>query len=474
MLQADMAALRGAVVVIVIATSAGNWLPPAFSHDFITFNWDATGFVLNETRNESFVKYVVQLYKTKNDSCDNVIQPPMVQEIPVYYLQHHTFTRLNLSHLYCSNCTIVSTLRNVSCGKYNAIPIVKTTERPLSFNSKTVTNTSITVTWPSFSEQNRNQKKRVFYYYQLDIAPLEPNTNGPLVIFNETEVEGTLTGLIPGKEYQIQLKATGDANPKVEPHHFTYTFITTDIIATDPSPVEEVSVIHTSSTSVRLKLIPPKEGFVDLFQIQATSTHHSSPLVDVPLPEGNPASVKANLFNLQPETTYTISAMTVAKGNRGKAKEVICTTEPVPIDTKLVGWTTGVIMVVVIAAAFCTVRIVKRLKYRLNPAQLFKEVLEDIIGSEKMEPWLKKRKNLFLEELIGEGEFGHVRKGVLREEGQQAVIVAAKTLRVDRANEITYRDFAKEASLLIEVNDDGGHVNIVSLIGLVVDGKMKK
>ena len=46
--------------------------------------------------------------------------------------------------------------------------------------------------------------------------------------------------------------------------------------------------------------------------------------------------------------------------------------------------------------------------------------------------------------------------------------------RVDRANEITYRDFAKEASLLIEVNDDGGHVNIVSLIGLVVDAVNKK
>ncbi|KAI8510824.1 hypothetical protein Bbelb_117400 [Branchiostoma belcheri] len=39
---------------------------------------------------------------------------------------------------------------------------------------------------------------------------------------------------------------------------------------------------------------------------------------------------------------------------------------------------------------------------------------------------------------------------------------------------MTYRDFAKEASLLMEVNNDGGHVNIVSLVGLVVDGVKKK
>ncbi|CAH1242157.1 MERTK [Branchiostoma lanceolatum] len=241
----------------------------------------------------------------------------------------------------------------------------------------------------------------------VQCTPREPETNGPLVIFNETETEATLIGLTPGKEYQ-------------------------------PLPLQK------------------------------------TPLVDVPFPDGNPASISAYLSNLLPETTYKLSATTVAKGKRGQAKVVTFTTEAVPVDLKVVGSVTAVVVVTVIAAAFCAVQIVKRLKYRLDPAQLFKEVLEDIVGSEKMEPWLKNRKVLHLEELIGEGEFGHVRKGVLREEGHQAVIVAAKTLRVDRANEITYRDFAKEASLLIEVNDDGGHVNIVSLLGLVVDGERKK
>ncbi|XP_019632290.1 PREDICTED: uncharacterized protein LOC109475914 [Branchiostoma belcheri] len=102
--------------------------------------------------------------------------------------------------------------------------------------------------------------------------------------------------------------------------------------------------------------------------------------------------------------------------------------EHVYVDPKLVGSVTAVLVVVLVAATFCTVRIVKRLRYRLDPTQLFKEVLEDIVGSEKMEPWLKKRRDLYLDELIGEGEFGHVRKGVLREDRQQAVIVAAKTL----------------------------------------------
>ncbi|KAI8516932.1 hypothetical protein Bbelb_055130 [Branchiostoma belcheri] len=55
-----------------------------------------------------------------------------------------------------------------------------------------------------------------------------------------------------------------------------------------------------------------------------------------------------------------------------------------------------------------------------------------------------------------------------------AAAVTRTPIPVDRANEMTYRDFAKEASLLMEVNNDGGHVNIVSLVGLVVDGVKKK
>eukprot|EP00058_Branchiostoma_floridae_P020357 XP_002605847.1 hypothetical protein BRAFLDRAFT_90834 [Branchiostoma floridae] len=334
---------------------------------------------------------------------------------------------------------------------------------------------------------------------------------------------------------------------------------------------------------------------------QVNSTIRNCPLIDVPFSEKQ-RIVSATLSNLQPQTTYNLSAVTVANGRRGQARFVTFRTEAATVDPRLVGSVSAALVVILIAAVFCTVRIVKRLRYKLDPAQLFKEVLEDIVGSEKMEPWLKNRKDLFLEdligegefghvrkgllrekrqhavtvaaktlrsfsggksvhthhgfdirdfepetpdgrvrrhvsttdniitphkpktwynlsavtvangrrgqarfvtfrtdrgsravprsvpewarngagtvrgatELIGEGEFGHVRKGLLREKRQHAVTVAAKTLRVDRANETTYRDFAKEASLLVEVNDDGGHVNIVRLIGLVIDGVKKK
>ncbi|CAH1246160.1 MERTK [Branchiostoma lanceolatum] len=314
--------------------------------------------------------------------------------------------------------------------------------------------------------------------FQLDIFPREIDSNTPQVYYNETDMKATFFRLTPGKEYQIQLGTVGINSRKVKTGFplgdSMIEYRTAAIISTDPSSVEKVSIVTAESTSVTLNLIPPTEGFVDLFQIQATSSHHTSPLIDVPFPEKTQGSVRTTLSNLQPKTAYNLSAVTVANGRRGQARFVTFRTGAVPIDAKLVGSVTAVLVVALMAAAFCAVRIVKRLRYKLDPTQLFREVLEDIVGSEKMEPWLKDRKDLFLEELIGEGEFGHVRRGVLREEGQQAVIVAAKTLRVDRANEITYRDFAKEASLLVEVNDDGGHVNIVSLIGLVIDGVKKK
>ncbi|XP_078665102.1 uncharacterized protein LOC144907671 isoform X2 [Branchiostoma floridae x Branchiostoma belcheri] len=381
--------------------------------------------------------------------------------------------------MYCCNCTIVRSPPhgNRSCGQYQAmitVPINATDQSDRKFNSTSVTNTSITVTWRSFSEETRRSffRPHNFYFYKIRISPPEIDTNTYQAFYNENVLEATFSGLTPGKEYEIHFEAVGDNDRLVLQNPYHLRLITNAIVSTDPSPVEKVSVVAKSSTSVTLNLTPPKNGFVDLFQIQATSAHHSSPLVDVPY--SRETSVLATLSNLLPKTTYNISATTVKNGQRGQAAFVNVTTEHVYVDPKLVGSVTAVLVAVLVAATFCTVRIVKRLRYRLDPTQLFKEVLEDIVGSEKMEPWLKKRRDLYLDELIGEGEFGHVRKGVLREDRHQAVIVAAKTLRVDRANEMTYRDFAKEASLLIEVNNDGGHVNIIGLIGLVVDGVKKK
>ncbi|XP_078618775.1 uncharacterized protein LOC144886179 isoform X2 [Branchiostoma floridae x Branchiostoma japonicum] len=462
------------IVLYYISTSTARWTAdPTMLRTSLTLTWDDTGV------DDSFIKYVVQLYRSIDRNC-GVYRPPKVQEIPIYVLRQATFLGLHPGTSYCRNCTIVTTNDNRSCGSYNSIMTKPSnaSDRTLrSFNSVSVNNTSITVNWPSFTEQQERGHLNItaFFYYMLNIVPLEGDTISPQIIYKESVLQATFTGLTPGKEYEVELTTAGNtlAN-KLHVFPYYWRLLTIDIISTDPSPAEKVSVVTTGSTSVTLSLTPPKEGFIDLFQIQASSQHHTSPLVDVPFPDENQESVRATLYDMQPETTYNISVTTVAKGKRGQAKFVTFTTEAVPVDVKLVGSVTAVLVVALIAAAFCTVRIVKRLRYRLDPAKLFKEVLEDIVGSEKMEPWLKNRRNLYLEDLIGEGEFGHVRKGVLREEEQRAVIVAAKTLRVDRANEITYRDFAKEASLLIEVNDDGGHVNIVSLIGLVVDAVNKR
>ncbi|CAH1247874.1 TIE1 [Branchiostoma lanceolatum] len=453
-------------------TSTGKWTGDlTFTKGSLTVKWDKTGV------DESFLKYVVVLYQSKNGTCLDVYRPPRVQESLSFAQREATFTGLHPDTLYCCNCTIVTRNGNRSCGEYWTLytpPTNATDQTDRSFNSTSVTNTTITVTWLPFREQSRRGpfQAKFFYFYKVTISPQDFGTNPEQAFYNETELGATFTGLTPGKEYEIQLEAVGDNLPFVFQNPFHLRFITTAIVSTDPSPVDTVLVVDTSSTSVTLNLIPPKEGFVDLFQIQATSSHHSSPLVDFPSSGKTP--VRATLSNLLPITTYSLSATTVANAKRGQAKFATFTTAPVYVDPKLVGSVTAVLVAVVVVATLCAVRIVKRLRYRLDPTQLFKEVLEDIVGSEKMEPWLKNRKDLYLEELIGEGEFGHVRKGVLREEGQQAVVVAAKTLRVERANEITYRDFAKEASLLIEVNDDGGHMNIISLVGLVVDGVKKK
>ncbi|XP_078600003.1 uncharacterized protein LOC144875102 isoform X2 [Branchiostoma floridae x Branchiostoma japonicum] len=477
-------ALRSVAVATVLSfvvSSAGKWTgDPTFSKDSIRLTWDLTGV------DDSFVKYVVQMHQVNSTirNCSDVYLPwkPKEQGIPRYELTEATFTGLHPGTIYCRNCTIVTTNGSRSCGELQAIitaGINSTDQGDRFFNSTSVTNSTITVSWPSFTEQERRSSfaVRYFSYYMLGISPRETDSNTPQVFYNESDSEATFVRLTPGKEYQIQLTTVGINYRHVEKGFVLkdgiMQYMTTAIIATDPSPVERVSILITGSTYVTLNLIPPTEGFVDLFQLRATSSHHTSPLIDVPFSEKQ-RIVRATLSNLQPKTTYNLSAVTVANGRRGQARFVTFRTEAVTVDPRLVGSVSAALAVILIAAAFCTVRTVKRLRFKLDPAQLFKEVLEDIVGSEKMEPWLKNRKDLFLEELIGEGEFGHVRKGLLREKRQHAVTVAAKTLRVDRANETTYRDFAKEASLLVEVNDDGGHVNIVRLIGLVIDGVKKK
>ncbi|XP_078585764.1 uncharacterized protein LOC144867586 [Branchiostoma floridae x Branchiostoma japonicum] len=199
---------------------------------------------------------------------------------------------------------------------------IPTDQNDRKFNSTTVTNTTITVRWIPFREESQRGQFQVkrFYFYRVKIVPPEIGTDVEQSYYNETHLEAIFTGLTPGKEYEIQQEAVGDNADFVFQNTFHMRLVINAIISTDPSPVEKVSVVATSSTSVTLNLVPPKKGFVALVQVQATSKHHSSPLVVVPFPEKTP--VQATLSNLRPETAYSVSATTVANGRRGQANTV--------------------------------------------------------------------------------------------------------------------------------------------------------
>ncbi|XP_019640537.1 PREDICTED: LOW QUALITY PROTEIN: uncharacterized protein LOC109482292 [Branchiostoma belcheri] len=87
--------------------------------------------------------------------------------------------------------------------------------------------------------------------------------------------------------------------------------------------------------------------------------------------------------------------------------------------------------------------------------------------------WEKKVRHLTPGPLIGEGAFGQVRKAGLRTpEGD--LVVAAKTVRVEDSQ--SYRDFYREAAILVAVHEQNGNPresNIVKLLGLITKSKEK-
>ncbi|XP_066294783.1 uncharacterized protein [Branchiostoma lanceolatum] len=87
--------------------------------------------------------------------------------------------------------------------------------------------------------------------------------------------------------------------------------------------------------------------------------------------------------------------------------------------------------------------------------------------------WEKKIRHLIPGPLIGEGMFGQVRKAQLRTpEGE--LTVAAKTVRVEDSQ--SYRDFYREAAILVAVHEQNDNVrasNIVRLLGLITKSKEK-
>ncbi|XP_035682068.1 fibroblast growth factor receptor 3-like [Branchiostoma floridae] len=88
--------------------------------------------------------------------------------------------------------------------------------------------------------------------------------------------------------------------------------------------------------------------------------------------------------------------------------------------------------------------------------------------------WEKKAKNLQLGNLIGAGMFGEVRNAELRRT-RGTIPVAAKTVRVEDAQ--SYRDFYREAAILIAVHEEKDHdvrrSNIVQLFGVITKADQK-
>ncbi|XP_078593919.1 uncharacterized protein LOC144871849 [Branchiostoma floridae x Branchiostoma japonicum] len=88
--------------------------------------------------------------------------------------------------------------------------------------------------------------------------------------------------------------------------------------------------------------------------------------------------------------------------------------------------------------------------------------------------WEKKISHLTPGDLIGEGMFGRVIQAQLRTpEGD--ITVAAKTVRLEDAQ--SYRDFYREAAILVVVHEDNDHdvrrSNIVQLLGMITTSKEK-
>ncbi|CAH1245232.1 RET [Branchiostoma lanceolatum] len=87
---------------------------------------------------------------------------------------------------------------------------------------------------------------------------------------------------------------------------------------------------------------------------------------------------------------------------------------------------------------------------------------------ETLSSWEVDKENIRFENMIGEGEFGHVVRGRLRVPEGYEVLVAAKSIRPDRMTASAVRDFRREMTILTRIHEDKeGHPNVVRLYGVV-------
>ncbi|XP_078694079.1 uncharacterized protein LOC144923439 [Branchiostoma floridae x Branchiostoma belcheri] len=135
------------------------------------------------------------------------------------------------------------------------------------------------------------------------------------------------------------------------------------------------------------------------------------------------------------------------------------------------------IFIVLLLVLFKTGRFVKKEDHEAEVLRELRRVEEDLAQSLQpgwLKRWQKKIHHLTPGPLIGIGKFGQVIQARLRTP-KGDVVVAAKTVRAGEAQ--SYRDFYREAAILVAVHEEKDHdvrrSHIVQLLGIITKSKEK-
>ncbi|KAI8515136.1 Endothelial cell-specific molecule 1 [Branchiostoma belcheri] len=136
-----------------------------------------------------------------------------------------------------------------------------------------------------------------------------------------------------------------------------------------------------------------------------------------------------------------------------------------------------VIFIVLLLVLYKTGCFVKKEDHEAEVLRELKRVEEDLAQSLQpgwLKRWQKKIHHLTPGPLIGIGKFGQVIQARLRTP-KGDVVVAAKTVRAGEAQ--SYRDFYREAAILVAVHEENDHdvrrSHIVQLLGIITKSKEK-
>ncbi|KAI8515137.1 Endothelial cell-specific molecule 1 [Branchiostoma belcheri] len=135
------------------------------------------------------------------------------------------------------------------------------------------------------------------------------------------------------------------------------------------------------------------------------------------------------------------------------------------------------IFIVVLLVLYKTGCFVKKEDHEAEVLRELRRVEEDLAQSLQpgwLKRWQKKIRHLTPGPLIGIGKFGQVIQARLRTP-KGDVVVAAKTVRAGEAQ--SYRDFYREAAILVAVHEEKDHdvrrSHIVQLLGIITKSKQK-